>query len=169
MSMNNHPDLKHPDLNHTLQQIRANMAQAEQKLEEIKAAMGRLEQAGMYPAIAHEQWQTRPNSQGEYLYMTFRKNGDGSYKGPDGRRKVYVGADPEQIAEARRLNRNRETWEELKTRKDDLEMWLMWRKGDLDKLLWELTNLVEKTSRSPDVPAFEILVLPRPRGPARPG
>lgn len=113
--------------------IRKNLAGVTHHLHEILRAMNELEQAGMYPAIPTEQWQTR-NGSGQYLYMLFRQDRYGVYTGPDGKRKLYVGADPEKIAEARRLVANRRRWEELKAAAEKVDRWLKARQGDIEYL-----------------------------------
>jgi hypothetical protein len=100
-----------------------NLAAAREHLGSIELAMDSLAAAGMYPAVPTEQVQAR-NGRGQYLYMLFRRNEDGSYQGPGGRRKVYIGCDAERIAEARRLAENRKKYEVLLRMARDLEEWL---------------------------------------------
>jgi hypothetical protein len=113
--------------------IRENLSGAAHHLHEILQVMNGLEQAGMYPAIPTEQWQDR-DGKGKYLYMLFRQDGYGVYTGPDGKRKLYVGADPEKIAEARRLTANRRRWEDLKAAAGKIDRWLKARQCDIEYL-----------------------------------
>jgi len=74
---------------------------------EWQAEIASLEAAGMYEAIPAESWETR-NGGGRYLRLVFptdRKTGQ--------RRKLYVGAYPSAIAEARAKVERRKRWEEL--------------------------------------------------------
>jgi hypothetical protein len=125
--------------------IRENLAGAAHRLHEISQVMNGLEQTGMYPAIPTEQWQDR-DGKGKYLYMLFRQDRNGVYTGPDGKRKLYVGTDPEKIAEAHRLAANRRRWEELRAAARQLDIWLKARQGDMEHLArncqqWPHTDL----------------------------
>ena len=80
-----------------------------------------------------EQWQDR-NGSGQYLYLLFRLGPDGQYQGPDGKRKVYIGKDPDKIAEARRLAENRRRWERVNRAAKDLDNWLYLRGSELQTL-----------------------------------
>jgi len=107
-----------------LGKIRVGMEKAHVHRTQIRRRMNQIEREGMYPAVPREQWQARNGGEARYLYMLFRMNPDGSYQGPDGKRKVYVGADPRKQAEARRLAANRRRWEELNTVLQNLNAWL---------------------------------------------
>jgi len=94
-----------------LDTIRDELSTALAHLVDLHQALGKIEAAGMYPALPTEQWQARGDSgEARYLYMLFRKNAEGTYQGPGGKRKLYVGADPGRQAEARRLAENRRRW-----------------------------------------------------------
>ncbi len=108
---------------------------AAERLTALRAQMERLEQEGMYPAIPSEQWQSRNGiEEKRYLYMLFRKGSNGRYQGPDGKRKVYVGCNPERIAEARRLAANRREYENLNKTVERLEMWINARQREVGNL-----------------------------------
>lgn len=79
---------------------------AEQCLAEIQAEMSETEAAGMYPAIPTERWKDN-----RYLYMYF--NDRPPDLSLDAKGRLYIGADPARIAEARRLVANRIEWEAL--------------------------------------------------------
>lgn len=112
-------------LDHTIKLINTNIAAAQDHLTEILEAMQLLQGAGMYPAIPHFQWQRREEmGEAKYLYLIFRQNSDGSHQGPDGRKKIYIGADPANIEEAKRLVRNRERWEQLGQQSIKLRGWI---------------------------------------------
>jgi len=72
---------------------------------EWQAEIASLEAAGMYEAIPAESWETR-NGGGRYLRLVFPQH-DGQ------RRKLYIGAYPSAIAEARAKVERRKRWEEL--------------------------------------------------------
>jgi len=76
------------------------MAGATAHLEQIRQAMDDLAAAGMWPSVPTEDW-----SDNTGMYMLFRSNRDGTYKGPGGKREICAGRDPAAIAEARRLPR----------------------------------------------------------------
>jgi len=74
---------------------------------EWQAELADLEAQGVDEAVPAESWETR-NGGGKYLRLVFptdRKTGQ--------RRKVYVGAYPSAIAEARARVERRRRWEEL--------------------------------------------------------
>jgi hypothetical protein len=78
----------------------------------LQAEIAELEAAGMYDAAPAESWETR-NGQGKYLRLIFpQHNGT--------RRKVYVGAYPSAIAEARAKIARRQRYEELTRNLDRL-------------------------------------------------
>ena len=117
-----------------LETIRAELTAAQQHLDILRITMSKIEQAGMYPAISTEQWQRRNRSRTKYLYMLFRRRPSGGYQGPGGKRKVYVGAKPDRIAEARRLAENRQRWEELDSTVSLLKKWLTWQTHAINSL-----------------------------------
>jgi hypothetical protein len=115
-----------------LDEIAASLSNAIQHEQEIAAAMLELEQAGIYPAIASEQWQARGGGEAKYLYMLFRLDpSTGTYTGPDSKRKLYIGADEIKIAEARRLNANRRAWEALQSHRNHLRLFIDSRKREI--------------------------------------
>lgn len=116
-----------------LEAINAGLAGALAHRADLAQVLATLEAAGMYPASPSEQWQDR-NGSGQYLYMLFRLGPDGQYQGPDGKRKVYIGKDPERIAEARRLAENRRRWEVVNRAARDLDGWLYLRGSELQSL-----------------------------------
>ena len=113
------------------------MAGAGAHLLEIRQAMDQLGAAGMWPSVPTEDW-----SDLKGLYMLFRSNRDGTYKGPDGKREVYIGKDPAAIAEARRLAENRRRWEACELAAWNLHKWIGGK--------WvELRDLAEDCKRWP--------------------
>lgn len=122
-------------LDNTVKLIQANIQAAKDHLALISAAMETLKISGMYPAIPHFQWQRREEAgEARYLYLVFRQNGDGAYQGPDGKKKIYIGADPTKIEEAKRLTRNRQTWEKLKEHHNRLSSYITLCEGKLLQL-----------------------------------
>lgn len=107
-----------------LETIREQLQAAQDHLALVCQEMVRLEGAGMYPSVPHEQWQTRNGGEARYLYMLFRAGRDGEYLGPDGKRKVYVGCDQDKITEARRLKKNRLVYDRLERLSDNLHHWI---------------------------------------------
>jgi hypothetical protein len=71
----------------------------------LQAEIAELEAAGMYDEVPAESWENR-NGGGKYLRLIFPQH-DGT------RRKVYVGAYPSAIAEARAKIARRQRYEEL--------------------------------------------------------
>lgn len=135
-------------LDEKIKQAQDNINAAAAHLRQIEGAMALLEQAGMYPAIPHFQFQER-NGSGEYLYLLFRQNHDGSYTGPGGKRKLYIGADPKKQDEARRLTHRREIWEELKTAKTQLEAWMVINKAKIIRIEAEISRFTLETKNFP--------------------
>jgi hypothetical protein len=105
----------------SLETIRTEINMAETLLTLIGRRMKQLKDEGMYDAVPTESWERRGES-GEYMYMIFPKVG-GLYTGPGYRRKLYIGCKEDRIAEARRLKRNREEYEDLDETRADLEKW----------------------------------------------
>ncbi len=144
--MLHHSEPPLPDLVGQVSEItRHEFEQALAHLKQIKARMNQLEKAGMYPGVPKEQWQDRnaPRDDEEtpdqervknYLYMIFRQAPGRTvqaYEGPQGKRKVYVGADPRRIAEARQMAANRVEWNQLHQAATQLESWLSARRSEL--------------------------------------
>lgn len=130
--------------------VQANIRAAQDHLLEITDAMTLLEQAGMYPAVPHFQWQDR-NGDGKYLYLIFRQNGDGSHTGPDGKKKVYIGSNEDKIEEARRLVKNREAWEKLHAQQTDLARWIRMCESKLLTLQRDADSLLKFSNEFPKV------------------
>lgn len=135
-------------LDNKIKLIRVNIQAARDHIAEIEGAMSLLEQAGMYPAIPHFQWQTR-NGDGQYLYLLFRQNHDGTYAGPDGKRKVYIGANEKHVEAARQLARNRQTWEQLKAEKLTLFTYITVCEGKLLNLEREADRTLDYSQKWP--------------------
>jgi hypothetical protein len=102
---------------HSYDAARAHLAQ-------LKDALLALEDAGMYPSLPSETWDTRRGKPTQYLYMLFPFIPGGGYRGPNGKRKLYVGCKPHRIAEARRLASNRRLYDHLKLKEHALTYWL---------------------------------------------
>ena len=130
--------------------VQTNIQAAKEHLADIQDAMDLLEQAGMFPALPHFQWQDR-GSDGRYLYLIFRQNGDGSHTGPDGKKKVYIGANQDKIEEAKRLVKNREMWEELQFQKTDLTRWIRMCESKLLTLQRDADSLLKFSNEFPKV------------------
>lgn len=136
--------------------IHANIEAAKEHLLEIEAAMALLERAGMYPAVPHFQWQSRPGSEGRYLYCIFRQNGDGSYTGPDGKKKLYIGTNEANINEARRLTNNRAEWERFREHKLQLLVWINDCDGQLVALEREADRILEASWKQYNLPRVPV-------------
>lgn len=142
-------------LDNKVKLVEANIQAAYDHLVEIEEAMGLLEAAGMHPAIPHFQWQDR-SSDGRYLYLIFRQNSDGSYQGPDGKKKVYIGNKPEAILEARRLTDNRQKWESLQAQRRELTSWLTICKSKLLQLQRQADDLLKYSQEFPRAKVSKI-------------
>lgn len=145
-----------------IKQIETNIQIAQGRLDDVTNALELLEAVGMYPAEAREQWQTRPNSEGQYLYMLFRKNRHGEYEGPGGKRKVYVGADPEKIAEARRLNQNRLSHDKLSSKRWELQRWISNQEYELRRIFEQLDVTVQRSANIPEIPELTFIASKLP-------
>lgn len=124
------------DLTKCLDTISEEIDLAKAHLADLHLHLTRLDQAGMYPAVpVREAWETKANSSKEYMYHYFGLADDGSaYAGPDGKRKLYIGNDPDRVKEARRLATNREEYERTQAIIWDLEHWLRRFGVDLNRL-----------------------------------
>jgi len=122
----------------TIDEFRNRVAQFQEGVEAAYRHLAAIErfiaQIGeMYPAIPTESWQER-NGKGQYLYMLFSANRyGGGYSGPDGKRKIYIGNKPKRIEAARRLARNRRSYEELQRARQALMTWIGNQKRALDR------------------------------------
>jgi hypothetical protein len=132
--------------------VEANIRAAYETLTEIINAMDLLQQAGMYPAVPHFQWQDR-NGDGKYLYLIFRQKEDGSYSGPDGKRKLYIGANEDKQEEAKRLTKNRLTWQELEAKHTALARWIRMCESKLLMLQRDADSLLKFSN---EFPKFEL-------------
>lgn len=135
-------------LDEKIKQVQENINAAAAHLRQIEGAMALLEQAGMYPAIPHFQLQER-NGSGEYLYLLFRQNHNGSYTGPGGKRKLYIGADPKKQDEARRLTHRREIWEELRAAKISLQGWITINEAKIARIDAEISRYTLESKNFP--------------------
>ena len=88
-----------------LQELADHFTALDRLRAEWQAEIASLEAAGMYESIPAESWESR-NGGGRYLRLVFPQH-DGQ------RRKLYIGADPAAIAEARARVERRQRWEEL--------------------------------------------------------
>ncbi len=113
-------------INQGLQTLANMHHEAQQRLAEIVDAKAALDAAGMYPAVPTQDWQARgadPDDK-RYLYLCFPADGDGGYTSPTGKRKVYIGVDPDKQAEAVRLARNRRRFEDLERQQAAVQGWI---------------------------------------------
>lgn len=102
-------------------------------LGRIDAAMDAIRGAGMYEnAPARESWESKNTSGPIYLYLYWRKDREGGYLGPDGKRKLYIGNDPGKIAEARRKVENQQLYLALQGARRRVALWLCDLGGMLD-------------------------------------
>lgn len=143
-------------LDNKIKLINSNIQAARDHVAEIEQAMALIEQAGMYPAVPHFQWQSR-NGDGQYLYLLFRQNPDGTYAGPDGKRKVYIGANEKHVEAARKLARNRQAWERLKAEKLTLLSYITICEGRLISLEKEADRALDYSQKWPraELPQIE--------------
>lgn len=121
---------------------------AQSRLAEIEQSMRLLKLAGMYDSEPHFQWQSR-NDNGRYLYLIFRQNADGSYSGPDGKRKVYIGCNESNIAEATRLTQNYKAYCSLQNKANELKRWIRDYQYELENLEKQIARLVRESKRWP--------------------
>lgn len=156
------------DTEQLLQTIAANLETAQKHLDDIHQEIEHLAVIGMYPSLPTEQWQNRGGA-GQYLYMLFRQDRNGQYTGPDGKRKLYVGADPVKIAEARRLAKNRRRYEELCEAARQVEQWLKSQEYQIERLAkdsgrWPHMNCVGDWGQA----ATQLVVAANPNSPNSP-
>lgn len=150
-------------LDNLIKLIEAHIAAAQEHLGEIEAAMSLLETAGMYPAVPHFQWQRRDEmGEARYLYLVFRQNGNGAYMGPDGKKKVYIGASEGAINEAKRLTRNRERYDRLFIQKNGLRGWILATQNQVGQLETRATHLLQDSQKWPktELSSIEAAAVP---------
>lgn len=111
-----------------LDQIGFEMLQAEEHLAVIRHAMASLEAAGMYPGLPTERWKDA-----RYLYLYF-PNGAANDLKLDAKQRLYIGADPQRIEEARRRVGNRRRWEDLNSVARWLDQWLKEKGTDIEQM-----------------------------------
>lgn len=102
--------------------ILADLARLEAGLVVIRESMAELEAAGMYPGVPTESWETRTNTthgEARYLRMLFSIG-----VLPNGKRKLYVGADPARQRTAKLKASRRLRWERLEAERVRLERFL---------------------------------------------
>jgi hypothetical protein len=82
----------------------------------------------MYPGLPTERWKDD-----RYLYLYFP---DGPADGLrlDAKQRLYIGADPQRIEEARRLVGNRRRWEELNRIDEWLDRWIRDKETDIGRM-----------------------------------
>lgn len=103
----------------------------------MRGTMARLEEAGMYPAVPSFTWEARENDgyeQKRYLRLIFPS------RTPGIARKVYVGCKAEKVAEAKRLTRNRQVWEQLDREATRLERFLRMQRASLERVAREVAG-----------------------------
>lgn len=133
--------------------IEAELALASEHWSEIKTACELIMQAGMFDSLPHFQYQARDGSEEKkYLYLIFRQGNGGAYHGPDGKRKVYIGADPLKIAEARRMAKNYELYQSLKAKEIELRRWIDYRRLDIERLNQSAEQLLASSKKWPCTP-----------------
>lgn len=117
---------------------------------EIQAACNLIKEAGMFDSLPHFQYQARDGSEEKkYLYLIFRQSDSGAYHGPDGKRKVYIGADPLKIAEARRLAHNYDLYQSLRAKEIELSHWIGYKKLELKRLEESVGQLLAASKKWP--------------------
>jgi hypothetical protein len=119
-----------------LRQIRDEMVRLESALAGMRLQMERLEEAGMYPAVPSESWESRSNSthgEARYLRLVFPSRAPGP-------RKVYVGCDPAKITEARKRASNRRAWEWLDREATRLDRFLRMQRAGLERVAREVSR-----------------------------
>ncbi len=120
--------------------ISQDLERLEMELAEMREQRERLEEAGMYPGIPTESWQSRNGSETEYLRLIFPRGTPDIPAGSGGRKRLYIGCDPAKIEEARRMVANREQWEGVDREVAKLEHFLDMRKARLEGVAWDLAR-----------------------------
>lgn len=121
---------------HHLDQIQFELLQAEEHLARIRQRMTELEAAGMYPSASSGRSPGLPTERWKddrYLYLYFP---DGAANGLklDAKQRLYIGADPARIEEARRRVANRRKWEDLNSIARWLDQWLKEKETDIRQI-----------------------------------
>lgn len=111
--------------------MESDFAAATAHLSSLRKSLEEIKRRPMWPAVPTEVWFGRYGRNTKYLELLFHKNNDGTYQGPDGIRRVYIGIDPERIADARKRTETRKLYEQLVTDIENLEKYLEDRKQEI--------------------------------------
>jgi hypothetical protein len=150
------------DARPALDQIRERIARARRHYRAIVAAMQAIEDAGMWPAVPGESWETRrQNPDWQYLRLRWHQDADGRWDGPHGRRTTYIGSDPDRVALAQAWIRNRRRWERLERERHRLWTWLNLQAAELRQIAaradsYPGADLRKLQPERPDVPTQTV-------------
>lgn len=145
----------------SIQAAKEHIDLAQAHLDDIEAAMATLREAGMYPSVPTESWESRNGSDPIYLIMVFPKAPHPDYLSPTGKRKVYIGKKADKIANAQRLAYNRSAWETLGWKADKLT-------SHIGRMIIKAENLRNACKLWPHVPDLDTNYQPMPLLPISP-
>jgi len=131
------------DCNATLETINQNIDQARQRQDELRKIMEAAEAAGLYYHAPRQKWENRGS--GRYLYLHFHSDGRGGYTGPDGKRKVYVGNDPDVVAEHMAMIQRGAQYRDARREVDHLSAHISTIKNELSIINSHLRNLQRRS------------------------
>lgn len=97
----------------------------------------------IYPQVPNFQWQDR-GGDSKYLFLTFRKT-EGGYGGPDGKKKIYIGNDPENILQAQNKAMNTINHKELNDTMRKLKWWINNAQEEIDDLHRKIEKMVNNS------------------------
>ncbi len=127
------------NLNQLTQEIANEIEAAECLMSEIDNAQQKLSEAGMYEAIPRVEWQSRNDKNANYMYLVFIQDKYGNY--PNGKRKIYIGANYKKQAQAAKMIDRRQRWERLDTKANELSRWISRKEADLQRIKEQLQAL----------------------------
>jgi hypothetical protein len=130
------------NLNELHAAIQAEIDAAAAHMAEINQAQKELETDGMYPAIPRIEWQARNSGEANYMYLVFSQDrSNGSYISPNGKRKIYIGADCKKQKAAQEMIKRRQHWERLNHKGNELHKWVSRKKAELFEITQQLKSL----------------------------
>ena len=136
-------------LDQIISDIKANIKLTLQKRKQLTAEMDALEPE-TYPQRPNFQWQDR-GAENKYLYLTFRQTDTGGYGGPDGRRKIYIGNNPEKIERARQRAINTINYQRMSDALRRLDVFILSTEWEMEKMERDAKHILTQSTGYEDI------------------
>lgn len=122
------------DYHADLERVNVGLADVLARLADLGQRMDDLDRAGRYDRAPTRIVLEPRGGRGSFMRLYFTRRAGGGFYGPTGKRKVYIGVDPERQEEARRLAENARRWDDLDRERRALRSWLDDRRAELRAL-----------------------------------